>query len=88
LVFPKLEQHFDLSAVIEYLVTKPELNVIQNSLLHGYANPYSGNYDFLASTELEELLSDVECYLNGNTLNGVIQKLHGAHQVLSVEKWR
>lgn len=60
LVFPILEQHFDLSKVIEYLVTNPKLSLVQNQLMHGYANPNSKHYDQHASEALQGLLQKLE----------------------------
>lgn len=82
IVFPKQEQHFDLSKVIEYLVTKPKLNLIQNKLQHGYANPSSDNYNKEASDELMRLLSTSKCLLEPAQLITEVLKLNEQHKVI------
>ncbi|GHB74226.1 dienelactone hydrolase [Psychrosphaera saromensis] len=56
LVFPGSEDHFDVEAVIQHLVTKQNVGVVQVELKHGYANPQSDNFNEVASNELTELL--------------------------------
>jgi dienelactone hydrolase len=59
LVFPESEDHFDVETVIQHLVTKQNVDVIQVGLKHGYANPQSDNFNDLASRELTQLLAQV-----------------------------
>jgi dienelactone hydrolase len=56
LVFPGSEDHFDVEAVIQHLVTKQNVGIVQVELKHGYANPQSDNFNDVASRELTELL--------------------------------
>ncbi len=60
IIFPRAEKHFDLTPVIEHIVTKQNVNLIQVGFEHGYANPSSDGFNALASSELLRLLSDVE----------------------------
>lgn len=60
IIFPRAEKHFDLTPVIEHIVTKQNVNSIQVGLEHGYANPSSDGFNALASTELLRLLCDVK----------------------------
>lgn len=82
MVFPKQEQHFDLSKVIEYLVTKPKLNLIQNKLQHGYANPSSDNYNKKASDQLMRLLSTSKSLLEPAQFITEVLKLNEQHKVI------
>lgn len=59
LVFPESEKHFDVEAVIQHLVTKQNVELVQVELKHGYANPSSDNFNEVASSELTELLAQV-----------------------------
>jgi len=56
LVFPGSEDHFDVEAVIQHLVTKQNVDIVQVELKHGYANPQSNNFNDLACKEVTELL--------------------------------
>lgn len=82
LVFPKQEQHFDLSPVIEYLVTKPEVNIIQNGKLHGYANPESDQYDQSASSKVFDLLCDVSKCANAASFSRASLLLSEDHKIV------
>lgn len=89
LIFPKLEQHFDLSQVIEYLVTKRNLNIVQNELLHGYANLYSEKYDKRASDELSKLLAQPDICLCPRRFSEALQSMTGEHKLItSTVKWQ
>jgi dienelactone hydrolase len=59
LIFPESESHFDIEPIIQHLVTKQNVNIVQVGLKHGYANPQSDNYNDLASRELTHLLTQV-----------------------------
>jgi dienelactone hydrolase len=61
IVFPKEEDHFDLPKVIQHLVTKQNLRIVQVPLKHGYVNPQSVNYDMTASDQVTDMLVNVEC---------------------------
>lgn len=89
LVLPKLEQHFDLSLIIEYLVTKPELNIIQNGKRHGYANPESEQYDQAASDKVFELLCDTSKCVNALSFSKAMLLLGEDHKLVkSIAKWQ
>lgn len=82
LVLPKLEQHFDLSSVIEYLVTKPEVNIIQNGKLHGYANPESDQYEPSASGKVFDLLCDVTKCATASSFSQATLLLSEDHKIV------
>ena len=85
IVFPKLEQHFDLSAVIEYLVTKPALNLIQNKFLHGYANPSSENYHSAASQAAMDVLCNIDVSSSAQKFCHAMTALQDEHKLLGSE---
>jgi len=83
LIFPRLEQHFDLTKVIEYLVTKPSVKVIQNEWLHGYANPQSKNYSQSDSETSLQLLTNVELCIEPESFSNGLTKLNASYRELN-----
>lgn len=80
LVLPQREEHFDLSVVIEYLVTKQQVNLIQNHCLHGYANPDSKNYNSSVSNALFDVLTHAYELVKPEVAHTRILSLPGNHR--------
>jgi dienelactone hydrolase len=51
LFFPKYEESFDISHLIQNLSGKDNTSIVQVNALHGFANPLSGTYCQEASEE-------------------------------------
>ena len=82
IVFPQSEKHFDLTKVIEHLVTKSKLKIIQNDQQHGYANPSSKNYNKNASDELLALLSEPDNLTTSSQLSAKVFQLQNEHKAI------
>ncbi len=79
IVQPAKEQHFDLKAVIEHLVTKPNVTLVQNTLRHGYANPSSEGYNEAASEELFNLLTQTIIYQEAEQFSQALTQFSHKH---------
>ncbi|WP_442802066.1 MULTISPECIES: hypothetical protein [unclassified Shewanella] len=55
-VFPAVETHFDVNAVIEHLSQKPLVMISLTQYFHGFINFYSSAYNELASEQYVNLL--------------------------------
>lgn len=70
IIFPVQESHFDLTNVIQHLVTNQPVKVIQNQLMHGYANPLSSNFNRAESEQVlhmfkhSNMLRDQQAFLD------------------------
>lgn len=56
LIFPAVEAHFDVNAVIEHLSQKPLVMISLTQYFHGFINFYSSAYNELASEQYVNLL--------------------------------
>lgn len=56
LYFPQQEPHFEVSTVINQLSIHQGVNCQETSLLHGFMNPYSRNYDLNGEQNYSQIL--------------------------------
>lgn len=60
LVFPEKENHFSVSELIARLGNIPAISIHRSSLLHGFMNQYSENFNQSACEHYVKALADVE----------------------------
>ena len=60
LVFPKMESHFDVSALQKTLSNKEKVTTVQVEYLHGFMNTHSSNFNLVGyNAHLELLRQDI-----------------------------
>jgi dienelactone hydrolase len=79
LIFPAVETHFDVNAVIEHLSQKPLVMISQTQYCHGFINYYSSAYDEVASAQYIKLLSNSQLLSDPQLMQTALAQLSSDH---------
>ncbi|MCZ4279597.1 dienelactone hydrolase family protein [Kiloniella laminariae] len=77
LVFPRVEEHFSVDAVIAELEKKPDVVCFKSAGEHGFMNPLSRNYLASEARKYRDILCEGEKLLDARGLRCAVAELVG-----------